>query len=48
MSDVIVIGGGLAGLFNAILLNGAGLKVTVIEKRLTPCTAFVVNISRTR
>lgn len=36
MADVIVIGGGLAGLFNALLLNRAGLKVTVIEKKTYP------------
>lgn len=47
MSDVIVIGGGLAGLFNAILLNRAGLKVTVIEKKTYPmhrvCGEYISN-----
>ena len=36
MTDVIIVGGGLAGLFNAIKLNRAGLKVTVIEKKNYP------------
>ncbi|HEX8022508.1 FAD-dependent oxidoreductase, partial [Mucilaginibacter sp.] len=47
MSDVIVIGGGLAGLFNAILLNRAGLKVTVVEKKTYPmhrvCGEYISN-----
>jgi flavin-dependent dehydrogenase len=47
MNDVIVIGGGLAGLFNAILLNRAGLKVTVIEKKSYPmhrvCGEYISN-----
>ncbi|MDB5149661.1 MAG: FAD-binding protein [Mucilaginibacter sp.] len=47
MSDVIVVGGGLAGLFNAILLNRAGLKVTVIEKKTYPmhrvCGEYISN-----
>ncbi|MFS2187686.1 NAD(P)/FAD-dependent oxidoreductase [Mucilaginibacter sp. Mucisp84] len=47
MSDVVVIGGGLAGLFNAILLNRAGLKVTVIEKKTYPmhrvCGEYISN-----
>ncbi|WP_121808678.1 NAD(P)/FAD-dependent oxidoreductase [Mucilaginibacter kameinonensis] len=47
MSDVIVIGGGLAGLFNAILLNRAGLQVTVIEKKTYPmhrvCGEYISN-----
>jgi flavin-dependent dehydrogenase len=47
MSDVIVVGGGLAGLFNAILLNRAGLKVTVIEKKAYPmhrvCGEYISN-----
>jgi flavin-dependent dehydrogenase len=47
MSDVIVIGGGLAGLFNAILLNRAGLQVTVIEKKSYPmhrvCGEYISN-----
>lgn len=36
MTDVIIIGGGLAGLFNAILLNRAGLKVLLIERKTYP------------
>lgn len=47
MSDVIIIGGGLAGLFNALLLNRAGLKVTVIEKKTYPmhrvCGEYISN-----
>jgi flavin-dependent dehydrogenase len=47
MSDVIVVGGGLAGLFNAILLNRAGLQVTVIEKKSYPmhrvCGEYISN-----
>jgi flavin-dependent dehydrogenase len=47
MNDVIVIGGGLAGLFNALLLNRAGLKVTVIEKKTYPmhrvCGEYISN-----
>src|SRR5882762_6615041 len=47
MSDVIVIGGGLAGLFNAILLNRAGLQVTLIEKKTYPmhrvCGEYISN-----
>ena len=47
MNDVIVIGGGLAGLFNAILLNRAGLQVTVIEKKSYPmhrvCGEYISN-----
>jgi flavin-dependent dehydrogenase len=36
MVDVVIAGGGLAGLFNALLLNRAGLQVTVIEKKAYP------------
>jgi len=44
---VIVIGGGLAGLFNAILLNRAGYEVTVIERKTYPfhrvCGEYISN-----
>lgn len=47
MSDVIIIGGGLAGLFNAILLNRAGLDVTVVERKTYPfnrvCGEYISN-----
>lgn len=36
MPDVLIIGGGLAGLVNAILLNRAGLKVELIERHHYP------------
>lgn len=36
MNDVIIIGGGLAGLFNALLLNRAGFKVLLLEKKSYP------------
>ena len=47
MTDVIIVGGGLAGLLNAIQLNRAGLKVTVIEKKSYPfhrvCGEYISN-----
>ncbi len=47
MKEVIVVGGGLAGLFNAILLNRAGLRVTVIERKSYPfhrvCGEYISN-----
>jgi len=47
MNDVIIAGGGLAGLFNALLLNRAGLQVTVIEKKTYPfhrvCGEYISN-----
>jgi len=47
MTDVVIAGGGLAGLFNALLLNRAGLQVTVIEKKAYPfhrvCGEYISN-----
>lgn len=47
MRDVIVIGGGLAGLFNSILLSRDGLKVTLVEKNAYPfhrvCGEYISN-----
>ncbi|WP_419802195.1 NAD(P)/FAD-dependent oxidoreductase [Mucilaginibacter sp.] len=47
MNDVIIIGGGLAGLFNAILLNRAGYKVLLIERKTYPfhrvCGEYISN-----
>jgi flavin-dependent dehydrogenase len=47
MNDIIIVGGGLAGLFNAILLNRAGLQVTVIERKSYPfhrvCGEYISN-----
>lgn len=34
MNDIIIIGGGIAGLINAIQLADAGLDVLVIEKKI--------------
>ena len=36
MNDVIIIGGGLAGLINSILLSRAGLRVLLIERKQYP------------
>jgi flavin-dependent dehydrogenase len=47
MRDVVIIGGGLAGLVNAIQLADAGLDVLVIEKRNYPfhrvCGEYISN-----
>ncbi len=47
MNDLIVIGGGLAGLINAILLNRAGLKVLLFEEKVYPfhrvCGEYISN-----
>lgn len=47
MADVLIIGGGLAGLCNAIQLNRAGLQVTIIEKKSYPfhrvCGEYISN-----
>lgn len=47
MTDVIIIGGGLAGLFNAILLNRAGLNVLLMERKTYPfhrvCGEYISN-----
>lgn len=47
MTDVIIIGGGLAGLFNAILLNRSGYKVLLIERKTYPfhrvCGEYISN-----
>ncbi|WP_258103012.1 NAD(P)/FAD-dependent oxidoreductase [Marinoscillum sp. MHG1-6] len=47
MTEVLVIGGGLAGLINAILLNRAGLKVVLVEKKSYPfhrvCGEYISN-----
>ncbi len=46
-NDVIIAGGGLAGLFNALQLNRAGLQVTLIEKKSYPfhrvCGEYISN-----
>ncbi|MFY0600800.1 MAG: NAD(P)/FAD-dependent oxidoreductase [Cyclobacteriaceae bacterium] len=47
MTDVIIIGGGLAGLFNSILLSRAGLSVILFEKKSYPfhrvCGEYISN-----
>ncbi len=47
MKDVIIVGGGLAGLFNAVLLSRGGLEVTLIEKKRYPfhrvCGEYISN-----
>lgn len=47
MKEVIIIGGGLAGLFNAILLNRAGYQVLLIERKTYPfhrvCGEYISN-----
>lgn len=47
MRDVIIIGGGLAGLINAILLSRAGMQVSLLEKRDYPhhkvCGEYISN-----
>jgi flavin-dependent dehydrogenase len=47
MKDVIIIGGGIAGLVNAIRLADAGLEVLVIEKKTYPfhrvCGEYISN-----
>lgn len=47
MADVIIVGGGLAGLFNALLLNRAGYQVLLIERKSYPfhrvCGEYISN-----
>jgi flavin-dependent dehydrogenase len=47
VNDAIIIGGGLAGLFNAILLNRAGLRVKLFEEKAYPfhrvCGEYISN-----
>src|SRR3712207_6418581 len=47
MYDVIIVGGGLAGLVNAIQLAKAGLQVVLVEKKTYPfhkvCGEYVSN-----
>jgi menaquinone-9 beta-reductase len=47
MNDIIIVGGGLAGLINAILLSRKGFKVLLIEKKHYPfdkvCGEYVSN-----
>jgi menaquinone-9 beta-reductase len=46
-NDIVIIGGGLAGLVSAIHLSGAGLRVTLIEKNEYPkhkvCGEYISN-----
>jgi flavin-dependent dehydrogenase len=46
-ADIIIVGGGLAGLFNALLLNRGGLKVMLIERKSYPfhrvCGEYISN-----
>ena len=46
MIDVLIIGGGLAGLTNAILLQKNGYQVSVFEKKNTHSTESAENIFR--
>ncbi|MDJ1468524.1 NAD(P)/FAD-dependent oxidoreductase [Cytophagaceae bacterium DM2B3-1] len=47
MYDVLIIGGGLAGLINAIVLSKAGKKVVLIERKMYPfhrvCGEYISN-----
>ena len=47
MYDIIIIGGGLAGLVNAIFLSKAGIKVALFEKNTYPfhkvCGEYISN-----
>lgn len=47
MKDVIIVGGGLAGLLSSILLNRAGYEVSLIEKKSYPfhrvCGEYISN-----
>lgn len=47
MKDVIIVGGGLSGLFNAILFSRSGLEVVLIEKKCYPfhrvCGEYISN-----
>lgn len=47
MKDIVIIGGGLAGLVSGILLNRAGFDITILEKKQYPfhkvCGEYVSN-----